>query len=138
MVSTSRPADNCDCKCDNCKCDNCDCAEASLVVGLALLAIFVIIGLVVGVFFSIVVVQRVIQRHVRLLYMRGESRVHRVLDLANSPELLRATAQPLPHAYVPPIDSRAVECGTAPLMPASDPSTTTNKPGRSDAPLDAA
>ena len=33
--------------------------------------------------------QRIVQRHVKLLLMRGESKVHFVLDLAQQPELLQ-------------------------------------------------
>tara|TARA_B110001452_G_C15202619_1_gene417285 strand:+ start:136 stop:1236 length:1101 start_codon:yes stop_codon:yes gene_type:complete len=87
------PGESCDCNCDNaCKCDNCsgEAAPALVAVGLALLAIFVLIGLVVGFFFSVIIVQRIVQKHVNLLHMRGESKVHRVLDLATRPELLDA------------------------------------------------
>ena len=38
----------------------------------------------------LIIVQRIIQKHVTLLHMRGESKVHRVLDLADRPELLDA------------------------------------------------
>ena len=81
---------NCDCG-DACKCDSNGDAAGPLVVGaLVLLAVFVLIGLVVGFFFSVIIVQHIVQRHVRLLHMRSESKVHRVLDLADRPELLDA------------------------------------------------
>ena len=58
------------------------------VIALALLAFFVVMGLVFGLFFVVFFVQTKMQRHVRVLHMRGESKVHRVLDLADRPELL--------------------------------------------------
>ena len=109
------------CQCDQCcNCGDCggggDCsgdgAPAFLVVVVVIVVIFVVIGLVVGVFFSVIVVQRIIQRHVRLLHMRDQALTHKVLDLANSPELLEAPAQTL---------YRAPDAGTstmAPLLPA--------------------
>lgn len=78
---------------DACKCDGCcncesEAAAPLAIVGLVLVAIFVLIGLVVGVFFSVIIVQRLVQRHMRVLHLRGEAHVHHVLDLADRPELL--------------------------------------------------
>lgn len=80
---------DCNCAADACGCDcNGEAAGALVVVGLVLVAFFAVMGLVFGLFFSVVIVQRIVQRHVRLLHMRSESKVYRVLDLADRPALL--------------------------------------------------
>jgi hypothetical protein len=75
-----------------------------------------VIGLVVGVFFSVVVVQRLVQRHVERLHLRGEAQVHRVLDLAERPELLADGAYgapPPPPAAVAAGAARAPKAGAS-------------------------
>mgnify|MGYP004052045265 CR=1 FL=1 len=50
-----------------------------------IVAFFVVMGLFYMFFFLMTIVQRIVQRHVRLLHMRAESKVYRVLDLADRP-----------------------------------------------------
>ena len=51
-----------------------------LPLALFLLCVFALIGLVVGVFFSTIVCQRVLQRHVHLLQMRSAAQRFVVVD----------------------------------------------------------
>ena len=60
-------------------------------------------------FFSVVVVQRLVLRLVERLHLRGEAQVHRVLDLADRPELLADGAYDAP----PPPPAAAVAAGAA-------------------------
>lgn len=52
------------------------------IVGLALLVVFVLIGIIVGIFFSTIILQRIVQSHFHLLAMRAEASRFRVKDLA--------------------------------------------------------
>ena len=124
-IQCGQPCDCPDCSCGNCECPNCggggggcdgEGAQVVVVVALVLLVVFVVIGLVVGVFFSVVVVQRLVQRHVERLHLRGEAQVHRVLDLAERPELLADGAYgapPPPPAAVAAGAARAPKAGAS-------------------------
>jgi len=115
---------NCNCNCDAVNCDGCKCdGEAGailLVVGLALIVVFAFIGIFVGIFLTSILFQRLVQRHVNLLRMREETRVHRVLDLSGRPEL-RASFCSTPAAgygYVAPIlaEESSLEAPNRPLV----------------------
>ena len=64
-----------------------------------LAGIFIVIGIVVGIFFASIMLQRIAQKHVHLLHMRSEAKRYLVRDLAQG--------DPRP---VPP----AVAAGTSP------------------------
>ena len=77
--------------------------------------------------YQVIIVQRIVQRHVKLLLMRGESKVHFVLDLAQQPELL----QDGPVAYATRAEggaaaSTSTSCGppphvlNVPILPKSE------------------
>ena len=65
----------------------------------------------VGVFFSTIVFQRIVQRHITLLHMRGESKVHRVIDLSSRPELLN---EPHPDPQHPEPSASDTSAGAGP------------------------
>ena len=80
------------CSCDSVQCDNCggggggggDCGEAGgvfIVIGIALLVVFALIGIIVGIFFSTIIFQRIVQSHFQLLAKRAEAKRYRVKDL---------------------------------------------------------
>lgn len=79
--------------CGRCECESCpgaggaagECGELGgvmAIVGLALLVVFVLIGIIVGIFFSTIILQRIVQSHFHLLAMRAEASRFRVKDLA--------------------------------------------------------
>ena len=80
-----------------CECETCspscpraggaagECGEAGgvlVVIGLAVAVIFVLIGILVGIFFSTIIFQRIVQSHFHLLAMRAEASRLKVKDLA--------------------------------------------------------
>jgi hypothetical protein len=67
----------------------CECGEAGVVMLpllLAVLVVFALIGIFVGIFFSTIIFQRIVQRHVHLLQMRSEAQRLVVVDLDRDPE----------------------------------------------------
>ncbi|KAK3261319.1 hypothetical protein CYMTET_29771 [Cymbomonas tetramitiformis] len=85
------------CLCDSCDCASCDCLSGTggssdlggmLFVLVAVVLVFAIIGIFVGIFFGTIVFQRILQRHVHLLWMRAESQKHVVVDLQSQPSKL--------------------------------------------------
>ena len=113
----ANPCGNVQCSCPDCNGCGDDGAAIVLAVGLALLVIFVLIGLIVGLFFSVIVVQRIIQKRMLLLHMRGEAKVHRVLDLAPTPELLVSPLSSVSYeAPAAPGPSMQSECSEVPKM----------------------
>ncbi|KAK3253425.1 hypothetical protein CYMTET_37315 [Cymbomonas tetramitiformis] len=83
-----------DCGCDNCvlyNCDGCACDCPSggggssdsgvFLILVAVVLVFALIGIFVGVFFGTIVFQRILQCHVHLLWMRAESQKLVVVDL---------------------------------------------------------
>jgi hypothetical protein len=78
------------CECERCSCPGGggaagECGEAGgvmLVIGAALLVVFALIGVIVGIFFSTIIFQRIVQSHFHLLAMRAEASRFRVKDLA--------------------------------------------------------
>ena len=54
---------------------------------LALLVVCALIGIFVGIFFSTVVFQRILQKHIHLLHMRTETQRVIVVDLAESVDI---------------------------------------------------
>ena len=95
-------------------------------VALVLVAFFVVMGLFYMFFFLMTILQRIVQRHVRLLHMRAESKVYRVLDLADRPELLDAPerdARPggpydAPHVSLLARDGAKAGCSSSEELPA--------------------
>ena len=61
-----------------------------LPIALVLLAVFALIGVVVGIFFATIIFQRLVQRHIHLLAMRSETQRVVVVNLAAARELGRA------------------------------------------------
>ena len=123
----------CRCPGTDCNCGEvggCDgeggCAGALVGVALVLVAFFVVMGLFYMFFFLMTIVQRIVQRHVRLLHMRAESKVYRVLDLADRPELLDAPerdARPggpyeAPHVSLLARDGAKAGCSSSEELPA--------------------
>ena len=53
-----------------------------VLAAIALLVVFVMIGIVVGIFFVTIIFQRIVQSHVHLLHMRAEAKRFVVKDLA--------------------------------------------------------
>ena len=98
------------CECGEC-CGKCECsggdsdgaAGVMLLAGLALLVVFVMIGIVVGIFFTTVIFQRVVQSHVVLLHMRAETKRYVVRDLAQQQQ-----AQQQPQSQPPSGTTNAV------------------------------
>jgi len=111
---------SCDC-CSNCgapcaeggDCGSCgDCgggdgggeaAALLLLAALALAIVFVLIGVVVGIFFTTIIFQRIVQSHFHLIAMRAEAKKFVVKDMATPEEHAEAEAQRPPA----PFDSSA-------------------------------
>ena len=81
--------ENC-CKCECSECGVCDCSgdggEAGVIllaVGIALAVIFVMIGVIVGIFVITIIFQRIVQSHIHLIAMRAEAKVYVVKNLAD-------------------------------------------------------
>jgi hypothetical protein len=101
------------CNCNGCNCSGgADCGEAGAVipmVALALLLVFVIIGVIVGIFFATVLFQRIVQSHIHLLHMRGEAKRYTVKDLSRGEQVSHATAR-AGSSTPPPVPQVVVRC----------------------------
>ena len=55
----------------------------------AVLVVFVLIGVFVGIFFATIVFQRIVQSHIHLIRMRSEAKRYVVKDLATAEERMQ-------------------------------------------------
>lgn len=83
-------ANDCNCNCcpgggggggGDCKCDG-EAGGVLLVIAIALIAVFVLIGIVYGLFMLCVIVQKILSRHAHILQRRVYVRAFKVMDLS--------------------------------------------------------
>jgi len=71
--------------------------EACLVFGLIILVVFVFIGIFVGIFLGSILIQRIMQKHIRILWLREETKKYVVVNFDGQNVPVRAQpAQPQP------------------------------------------
>jgi len=93
--------------CYGCYCGDCNCAhgggggddgKACLILLVAVIVILAFVGIFIGIFLATIVFQRIIQRHMRVLWLHEETKKYIVKDLFGQPDIVRGDGKEQPAA----------------------------------------